>query len=121
MTSHISAWLLIKAENVTRRIAESRGDLGRVHTDRLDDLAAIGDDGIGCRGNTVDHDVDQDARIMGWPPALYPGAAHFTHRIVKSDTAVATLSDLPAKNFLIKTDRDADLDRRNLDVTNFSV
>src|SRR5258706_14826119 len=94
-TGHRSARLLIKAEHVPRRIAESRCDFRRVHADRLDDLTATGDDGIGCRGNTVNHDVDQDAMLSGRPSAAYLGAAYFAHCIVKVDTAVATLSDLP--------------------------
>jgi hypothetical protein len=74
-----------------------------------------------ARGNTVNHDVYQDARLSGWPPAGYPGTAHFAYRIVKRDTAVATLSDLPAKSLLIKTDRSVDVDSRNFNVANFAV
>src|SRR6185503_13388493 len=116
-----SARLLIKAEHVSRRIAESHCDFRRVHADRLDDLAAIGDDSIGCRSNTVNHDVDQDAGLSGRPPAGYPGTAHFAHGIVKRDTAVAALSDLPAKNLLVKIDRNVDVDSGNFDVANFAV
>ena len=85
MNSHTSARLLIKTEYISRRIAESRCDFGRVHTDRLNDLAPIGDDGIDCGSNTVNHDVDQDARLSGWPSAGYPGTAHFAYRIVKGE------------------------------------
>src|SRR5216684_4269458 len=55
--------LLIKADDVSRRIAKSRGDLRRVHPDRLHDLAAVSNDRLDGRGNAVNHDVDQQARL----------------------------------------------------------
>ena len=49
---------LIKAEYVSRRIAEVRGYLRGVHADWLHELAAVGNHGCNCGGNTVNHDVD---------------------------------------------------------------
>jgi hypothetical protein len=99
----LSHRLLIKTDYISRRIAESRSDFRRVHTDWLYELAAIGNNGVNRRGDTVNHDVDQQTSLDHWLPADYPCAADFAHRVVKSSAAVVGLSDLPAKNLVVKS------------------
>ena len=55
------AGLLIEADNVSRRVAESRGYLGRIRSDRLHELASLSNDGVNGRGHAVNHDVDEQA------------------------------------------------------------
>ena len=57
MTS--SGGLLVEADHVSSRVAESGSDLGGVRADGLDELAAIGDDRVNRGGHAVHHDVKQ--------------------------------------------------------------
>src|SRR6266508_5692722 len=50
--------LLIEAEDVASRIAKPGGDLGKICSDGLHDLSAMGDDQIESCSDTVDHNVD---------------------------------------------------------------
>ena len=55
------AGLLVQADQVSRRIPESRRDLGCVRADRLDQRASLSGDDIDGRRHAVDHDIDQQA------------------------------------------------------------
>jgi len=45
--------LLVQAEDVAGGVAEARGDLGRIHADRLHDLAAVRGDRFAFIGAIV--------------------------------------------------------------------
>src|ERR1700731_4582106 len=83
--------LLVEADHVSSRVAESRSDLGRVRADRLNDLAPIGDDGFNGSGRAVDHDVNEKAGLCGWRTPKKPSAAHLARRVVKGDVTITAL------------------------------
>src|ERR1700682_1053127 len=112
---------LVKADDVSRGIAESRGDLGRIGPDGLHELAAVGKDGVDGRGHAVDHEVDEQARLRRRRPADYPRAAHFAGRIVECDVTIAALPDPPAENLGVEVGRTLEVDRGQLDVANLAV
>lgn len=58
-----AAGLLVEADHVSGGVAEPRGYLWCVRTDRRHDIASVGDDGVAGRGDTVDHDVDQQTGV----------------------------------------------------------
>src|SRR5882724_614134 len=117
----LSCWLLIETDYVSSGITEPRGYLWRVHTDRLHDLTSTCNHRVYSCGNTVNHDVDQQAGLHRRFPADHPGAAHLANCIVKGDVAVTALPDPPTKNFLVKRGRTVDVVSRNLDVAHLSV
>ena len=96
------AGFLVQADYVSCGVAEPRGDFRRVRADGLHELAAVGDDGVNRRGDTVDHDVEQQPRRRRGRPAADPGAAHFASRIVERGGAVAPLPDPPAEDFFVE-------------------
>ncbi len=82
------------------RVAEPRGDLGCVRTDWLHDLASVGEDRVGGRGDILDHDVEEQTRLRGRCPPEYPCAAHFAGRVVEGAMTLAALPDPPTRSFL---------------------
>jgi hypothetical protein len=69
--------VLIKTDDIPRRVPESRGNLWRVHADRLHDLTAIRDHRINRRSHAVNHYVNQKAGLCGGRVADHPAATHF--------------------------------------------
>jgi hypothetical protein len=71
--------LLVEADHISGRVAESRCDLGRVRADRLRHFASIGQDQVKCRGHAVDHDVNEQAGLSGLSELpLSPRLARFS-------------------------------------------
>ena len=93
-----SGGLLVKADYVSRRVAEPRSDFGRVCANRLHDLAPIGDDHLHGRGHAVDDDVNEKTGLCGGRAPEYPSAAYFAGRIVKGRTTITALPDVPAED-----------------------
>src|SRR5262249_55915653 len=61
--------LLIGPWHVATGIAEPRGDFRCIAADGLHEFAPVGDYGVDCCGNIVDHDVDHEAgRAAGGRP-----------------------------------------------------
>src|SRR5256885_16963930 len=87
--------------DITCRITKARGHLWCVYTDGLYDCASVSSDCVDGCGYAVNHDVDQQARLRRCSAAEHPRATHLAHRVVKGDTAVAALSDLPSGNFFV--------------------
>ena len=58
-------------------VPESRGNLWRVHADRLHDLTAIRDHRINRRSHAVNHYVNQKAGLCGGRATDHPTATHF--------------------------------------------
>jgi hypothetical protein len=108
------AGLLVEAEDVPGWIPEPRGDLWCVDADRLDDLAAVGEDCFDRRGNAVDHDVDQQTWLGRRRSTVHPSSAHLTRTVVESGVSITPLSDLPAEDCLVESRGASDVDRRNL-------
>ena len=66
-----SGALLIKADDVSCWVAESRSDLGCIYTDRLHDLASAVDDRTHRRGYAINHHVKQNAWLRrGGRPSI---------------------------------------------------
>ena len=78
--------VLIKTDDIPRRVPESRGNLWRVHADRLHDLTAIRDHRINRRSHAVNHYVNQKAGLCGGRVADHPAATHFAGRYFPSFT-----------------------------------
>jgi hypothetical protein len=55
----LAAWLLIEADDVSSRVAETRGDFRRVGANGLHKLAAVGDERVNRLGHAIDHDVNE--------------------------------------------------------------
>src|SRR5262245_11582376 len=112
---------LVEAEHVACRIAKARGDLWCIPADGLDDLAAVGDDGVDGRGHAVHHDVNEKPRLRRRRPAAHPTAAHFADRVVERKGAVAPLPDVPAEYFRVEVGRATDVCGRDFYVTDLAV
>src|SRR5207253_6749231 len=98
-----------EAENVSRGIAEPRGDLGRIHADGLYELPALKPDRVEARGDAVDHDVDQHTGLSGGRPAGDPDAADLAGSVVEGNVTVSSPAGLPAENSLIERDGASDV------------
>src|SRR6266545_3741158 len=83
--------LLIEAEDVASRITKPGGDLGKICSDGLHDLSAVGDDQIERCSDSVDHNVDYHTRGRRQWPTGDPRAADLANTVVKCDAAVAAL------------------------------
>ena len=55
--------LLVQTDYIAARVPESCCNLGRVRSDRLHNLAAVSDDCVDGRGDTVAHYVNQEAGL----------------------------------------------------------
>ena len=117
----LMAGLLVEADYVSSRVAEPRGDFGRIHADGLHEFAPVGDDGVNRRGDTVDHDVDQQPGRCRRRPAEDPRPAHCASCIVERNRAVAPLPDPPAEDFLVELGRATDIDGGDFDVADLAV
>jgi hypothetical protein len=73
------------------------------------------------RGGAFNHDVNQQAGLRHRLAAKNPCAANFAHGVVKRDAAVATRSNLPTENLSVKRGRLINVNRWNLDITDFPV
>jgi len=116
-----SGGLLVEADHISSRIAESRRDLGRVRADRLLDLAPMGYHRVNRRSHTVNHDVNQEAGLCCGRAPQHSRAAHFPGRIVKSSAAVAAFPDVPAEDPLIELGRARNVGGGHLDVTDLPI
>src|SRR2546425_12367351 len=92
-----SGGLLVKADYVSRRVAEPRSDFGRVCANRLHDLAPIGDDHLHGRGHAVDDDVNEKTGLCGGRGPVLPSAAYLAGRTVKDRTTTTTSPGGPAE------------------------
>src|SRR5258708_15162801 len=97
--------LLVETDHVSTRIAETRGDLGRVRADGLHDRAAVGDDGLHGYRYAVDHDVKHQAGCCAGRASENPRAAHLAYGIVKGDAAVVAFTDVPSEYALVELRR----------------
>src|SRR2546423_8306406 len=113
--------LLIQADDVPRWIFEPRRNLRRIGPDLLNDASAIGPYRLERRGNAIDHDVDEKPGIACGGSTHLPGAAHATDSVVERGTTVAARSHLPAEYRYVELRRPFDIERRQLDVADFSV
>ena len=120
-TIALTGWLLVEAENVSRGIAEARGDFRRVRANGLHEFAALGHELIDSRGHAVDHDIDEQSGRRRRRPARDPCPAHLAHSIVEGEGAVTPLSGLPTKNLFVEFSRALDVARGYLDVADFAV
>src|SRR5262249_39643929 len=77
--------MLVKADKISAGIAYTRGDFRRIGADGLHEFAAFRDERFDCRGDAIDHDVDQQPRGCCRRTAGYPRAAHLARAIVKSN------------------------------------
>src|ERR1700730_4480684 len=117
----VLAWLLVKPDHISRRVAEPRSDLGRVSADGLDDLALVGDDHVKSGRDTVDHDVKQKTgRCCGWT-ANNPGATSLSGGIVECNAAITPFPNVPTKDLLVEVGRARSVRGGHLDVTDLAV
>src|SRR5258708_7412888 len=113
--------LLVETHHVSTRIAETRGDLGRVRADGLHDRAAVGDDGLHGYRYAVDHDVRHQAGCCAGRASENPGAAHLAYGIVKGDAAVVAFADVPSEYALVELRRASNVSGGHLDVAELSL
>src|SRR5262249_7699008 len=113
--------LLIQADHVPARVSKSRGDLGRVSADRLDDLAPGRGHLVDRVGDAVDHHVDEETTLWHRRPASYPAAAPLAGRIVEGERAVAAAPDSPPEHVPVEASGALDVDCRDLEVTDLPV
>src|SRR5439155_193604 len=97
------------------------GDLGRIGANRLHDLASLGNHGLDRRSHAVTPDVDEQPWHARRRTANNPGAAHCASGIVEGDGAIAASPKSPPKDLFVELRRPTQVDRRNLNVTDFSV
>src|SRR5882724_6911814 len=116
-----SAGLLVQADHVSSRIAEPRGDLGRVGADWLHDLAPMRDHRVNRRSHAVHHNVKKQPRLCRGRAPQHPRPAHFAHRVVKRRAAIAALAVLPAEDLLVEVSRPRNIRGRHFDVTDLSI
>src|SRR5262249_43636416 len=95
-------------------------DLRCIIADRLDDLSASGDNGFDRGIDVVDHHVYQQSRTSLWRSARYPGAADL-HPVIESDAAIATRTNIPAKDLLVELSRPRYVSGRHFDIADLSV
>src|SRR5258708_11344754 len=113
--------LLVETDHVSTRIAEARGDLGRVGADGLHDRAAVGDDGLHGYRYAVDHDVKHQAGCCAGRASENPGAAHLAYGIVKGDAAVVAFADVPSEYALVELRRASNVSGGHLALRDPSV
>jgi hypothetical protein len=113
--------VLVDADDISTWIAKSRGDLRRIRSDGLHDLAAMGCD---CRESglcVINHEVDQETGLRGRRKPKNPPATDFADSIVERDLALVALPDIPTEYISVKLGRAGDVSGGNLDVTNLAV
>lgn len=79
-----TAGVLVEADHVSCRIAESRGYLGRISTNRLHEFTTVGNDRVDGRRHTVHHDVYEQSWFGRCRSTNNPLATHFSGRVVES-------------------------------------
>jgi hypothetical protein len=97
------------------------GNLGRVCTDRLDDLATVTDDRLDGSRHVVDHDVEQQARVRRRWSSDDPCATDLANAVVECDSPSGRSPDPPAEYRLLERGGTLDVDSRNLDVAQLAV
>src|SRR5689334_3386738 len=116
-----SGRILIKAQHVSTRIAEARGDLRRVSANRLHDLAAVGDNSFNRGGNAIDHDVNEKSGSDGRRTANHPRAAYLAHAVIKGGAPITALTDLPSKNLPVEFSGAGNVSGGHLDIADLAV
>jgi hypothetical protein len=112
---------LIKSNHIATRISEAGRNLRRIDPNRLHELSTMSDNGFDGGCNTVAPNVNQQPRSSGWWPPDDPSAADCASSVIECGGSIATLAKLPAEDFRIELRRAADVDSRDLDITDFSV
>src|SRR3984893_14200137 len=113
--------LLIKADDVSCWVAESRSDLGRIYTDRLHDLASAVDDRTHRCGYAINHHVKQNAWLRRGRAPEYPGTTPLARCVVERRAAIISSAYLPAEDPFIKLRRTRNVIGRHLDVADLSI
>jgi hypothetical protein len=71
--------------------------------------------------HAIHHHVDEDSGSCGGRTSHHPCTAYLARGVIKRDVAIATFSDLSAKNALVKLGRAGDVSGRNLQVTDLAI
>jgi hypothetical protein len=113
--------LLIETKYISTRVSEPRGDLWRIDADWLYEFAPVGKNRLYRGGDTIHHDVYQQARrCRGWS-FEDPCTGHFTYPIIEGDGAIVAPPDPPAEDFLVEPGRTIDIDCGHFDVADLPV
>jgi hypothetical protein len=116
-----SGGFLVEANHVSCRIAKPRCDLGSVRTNRLHNLASLGDDHVEGSGYTVDHDVNEKARFCSGRAPAHPCAAHLAGRVVKGCAAITAFSNVPCEPALVEVGGARNVSCGNFDVADLAI
>lgn len=96
-----SGRFLVEANHISRGITEPCSDLGCVRADRLHNFAAVGDNALECRRDTIHHDVNHEAGGRR-RTAENPATAYFPGGVVEGEVTIAALANSPAEHATVK-------------------